>query len=51
MGIANPQSLTTEQYNEAYAAYLFLRQHDRDFKLGVLKQAIIEAINGTQEES
>ncbi len=50
MGISNPQSLSKKEYNEAYAAYLFLRKMDREFELGILKQAISEALNGTQQE-
>jgi len=46
MGIKNPQELTTEEYYQAYADYLFLQTIEREFQLNILRQAISEALSG-----
>lgn len=50
MGIDSPEKLSLEDRNKHFADFLFLRKYDREFHLSILKQAISEALLGTEED-
>lgn len=50
MGIPNPENLSMEEHAEAYAAYLFLRKHEREFQLNILRQVLRELLEGQDDE-
>lgn len=50
MGIKHPELLSDEEYDKAYAAYIFLRQHDREFYLGIGRQLLNELFEGQDNQ-
>ncbi len=49
MGVKNPEKLSEDKFNELLLEFYFIRNFDRKFYLSIARQAINEALQGSED--